>query len=121
MQSLIDFHHRIGKFATVTAVRLPARFERLHLDGELVTRFGEKYQSEEGWINGGFFVLVPEVRGHLLDYETPFEHQPLVSLAEQHQLMAYKHEDFWQPMDTLREKNDLDEIWRAGKAPWKMW
>lgn len=121
LQSLIDFHDRHGKFATVTAVRPPARFGRLHLDGELVTRFGEKNQSEEGWINGGFFVLEPEVRGHLLDYETPFEHQPLVSLAEQHQLMAYKHEGFWQPMDTLREKNDLDEIWRTGKAPWKMW
>jgi glucose-1-phosphate cytidylyltransferase len=121
LKALLDFHNEHGKFATVTAVRPPARFGRLHLEGNLVTKFGEKNQSEEGWINGGFFILDPEVRDYLHDYETPFEHEPLVLLAEQHHLMAYKHEAFWQPMDTLREKNDLEEIWRAGKAPWKIW
>ena len=121
VDKLIEFHKKHGKIATVTAVRPPARFGRLHIVGELVSEFGEKNQSEEGWINGGFFVLGPEVRNYLLDYATPFEHYPLVTLTANKQLMAYKHEGFWQPMDTLREKMDLEEMWNAGKAPWKIW
>lgn len=121
VDELIEFHKSHKKFATVTAVRPPARFGRLHLIGNSVSEFGEKNQSEEGWINGGFFVLSPEVCNYLLDYSTPFEHYPLVTLAATNQLMAYKHEGFWQPMDTLREKMDLEEMWNSGKAPWKTW
>lgn len=121
IKKLLDFHDAHGKFASVTAVRPPARFGRLHLEGNQVTKFGEKNQSEEGWINGGFFVFDPQVRSFLIDYVTPLEHFPLVSLAEQSQLMAYKHEEFWQPMDTLREKTDLEEMWSSGNAPWKIW
>lgn len=121
IDKLVDYHHKHKKLATVTAVRPPARFGRLHISGNEVTKFGEKNQSEEGWINGGFFVLSPEVRDYLLDYTTPFEHYPLVTLAASNQLMAYKHEGFWQPMDTLREKMDLEEMWATGKAPWKIW
>jgi len=121
VNALLDFHNRHGKIATVTAVRPPARFGRLHLEENEVTKFGEKNQSEEGWINGGFFVFEPEVRKFLLDYTTPLEHFPLVSLAEQNQLMAFKHEGFWQPMDTLREKSDLEDMWNSGEAPWKTW
>jgi len=121
LKQLSTFHVEHGKLATVTAVRPPARFGRLHLDGNLVAKFGEKNQSEEGWINGGFFVLNPGVREFLMDYETPFEHYPLVTLAEKGSLVAYKHEGFWQPMDTLREKNDLEDLWTTGNAPWKIW
>ena len=121
VDKLIKFHQEHQRFATVTAVRPPARFGRLHLDGNVVTEFGEKNQSEEGWINGGFFVLSPQVREYLLDYETPFEHYPLMTLAKSNQLMAYKHEGFWQPMDTLREKMELEEMWNSGKAPWRVW
>ena len=121
LRSLREFHDSHKKLATVTAVRPPARFGRLHLTGEVVTKFGEKNQSEEGWINGGFFLLNAGAKEFLLDYETPFEHYPLVQLAEQGQLMAYKHEGFWQPMDTLREKNDLEDMWKSGFAPWKIW
>lgn len=121
VDKLVEFHQKHKKLATVTAVRPPARFGRLHISGDMVKKFGEKNQSDEGWINGGFFVLNPQVRDYLLDYSTPLEHYPLVTLAKSNQLVAYKHEGFWQPMDTLREKMDLDEMWNSGKAPWKVW
>jgi len=121
IRALKSFHESHQKLATVTAVRPPARFGRLHIDGEVVTKFGEKNQAEEGWINGGFLVLNPGVRKFLLDYETPLEHYPLVTLAQEGQLVAYKHDGFWQPMDTLREKHDLEELWKTGSAPWKLW
>jgi glucose-1-phosphate cytidylyltransferase len=121
LRELMSFHQLHGKLATVTAVRPPARFGRLHLVDDYVDKFGEKNQSDEGWINGGFFVLEPGVRNYLKDYSTPFEHFPLSTLAEHKELLAYKHHGFWQPMDTLREKQELEELWLNNKAPWKTW
>lgn len=121
LDALLDFHRSHGRLATVTAVRPPARFGRLHLDGSSVTRFGEKPQSEEGWINGGFFVLNRRVADYIESDETLWEQQPLSTLASQGQLMAYQHEGYWQPMDTLRERQDLERLWAAGEAPWRVW
>ncbi len=121
IRALLEFHHRHGKLATVTAVRPPARFGSLKMDGDEVTSFAEKAQTGEGWINGGFFVLDRRVLDHISGDETPFEGEPLVRLANEGQLMAYRHSGFWQPMDTLREKNYLEELWNKGKAPWKVW
>ena len=121
LDALLDFHQSHGRLATVTAVRPPARFGRLHLDGSSVTRFGEKPQSEEGWINGGFFVLNRSVADYIESDETLWEQQPLSALASQGQLMAYQHEGYWQPMDTLRERQDLERLWATGEAPWRVW
>jgi len=115
---LLAFHESHGKLATVTAVRPPARFGHLHLDGNLVTHFGEKKQSDVGWINGGFFVLEPEVVDFIFNENEPFETGALPRLVEQHQLMAYHHDDFWQPMDTLREKNELEALSKDMPPPW---
>ncbi len=115
---LIKFHKSHGKLATVTAVRPPARFGSLIMDGDAVTEFEEKNAMKEGWINGGFFVLEPEVFDYIDDDTQPFERKPLTSIAEAGELMAFKHPGFWQPMDTLREKNLLDKMANDGSAPW---
>lgn len=116
---LLAFHKSHGKLATVTAVRPPARFGGLILDGPEVVKFSEKNQADEGWINGGFFILEPEVLNYIQDSQTIWEKEPLELLAEQGQLMAYFHEGFWQPMDTLREQKLLQSMWESGNAPWK--
>jgi glucose-1-phosphate cytidylyltransferase len=115
--ALVAFHCRHGRLATVTAVRPPARFGALTLDGDSVAEFSEKSQVTEGWINGGFFVFEPGVFDYLDDDSTILERQPLERLAAAGQLMAYRHPGFWQPMDTVRDKQLLEALWAAG-APW---
>ena len=121
LDALLAFHRSHGKLATVTAVRPPARFGRLHLDGDQVTRFGEKTQSEEGWINGGFFVVDRRVADYIGDDYTLWEKEPLSQLALEGQLNAYRHDGYWQPMDTVRERQDLEVHFQGGRAPWKCW
>ncbi len=121
IRALIEFHRRHGRLATLTAVRPPARFGGLEFDGDRVARFKEKPQIGEGWINGGFMVLEPQVLDYIEGDGTVFEREPLERLAEEGQLMAYRHEGFWQPMDTLREKLLLEELWQSGSRPWKVW
>lgn len=116
--ALVAFHRGHGKLATVTAVHPPARFGAIELDGHAVTQFSEKPQSKAGWINGGFFVFEPEVLDYMGGDEVSLERGALERLATDGQLMAYRHEGFWQPMDTLREKQLLEELWRTGEAPW---
>ena len=121
LKALLAFHKQHGKRATVTAVRPPARFGGLALDGQRVLRFTEKAQAGEGWINGGFFVLDRCVLDYIAGDDTLWELEPLEQLAAEGQLMAYQHEGFWQPMDTLREKQILENHWSTGQAPWKVW
>jgi glucose-1-phosphate cytidylyltransferase len=125
LKELRAFHRRHGKLATVTAVRPPARFGGLVLDdpdqGEQVLKFTEKPQAGEGWINGGYFVLEPEVLEYIAGDDMHWEREPLERLAAEGQLMAYRHADFWQCMDTLRDKNLLESLWSGGRAPWKVW
>jgi glucose-1-phosphate cytidylyltransferase len=121
IRSLVTFHHSHGKLATITAVRPPARFGALILDRECVLEFSEKPQTGEGWINGGFFVFEPEVFDYIRDDQTILERDTLERLAADQQLMAFRHPGFWQPMDTLREKQFLESLWISGKAPWKIW
>tara|TARA_B100002052_G_scaffold287401_1_gene302312 strand:+ start:300 stop:1079 length:780 start_codon:yes stop_codon:yes gene_type:complete len=121
INKLIRFHKSHGKLATITAVRPPTRFGRLEFDGSRVTSFSEKPQIGEGWINGGFFVLEPDVFKYIKDDSTIFEREPLEQLAQDGQLQAYKHEGFWQPMDTLRELRLLRSMWDSNSAPWKIW
>ena len=121
IRSLIAFHQSHGKLATVTAVRPPARFGGLLLDGTAVREFSEKPQAGDGWINGGFFVLEPGVFSYLRGDDTILEREPLERLAADGELMAFPHLGFWQPMDTLRERMILESLWGAGKAPWKVW
>jgi glucose-1-phosphate cytidylyltransferase len=118
IKKLLAFHESHGKLATVTAVHPPARFGYLHLDGNKVDHFGEKKQSDVGWINGGFFVLEPEVVNFVLNDSEPFETGALPRLVDENQLMAYHHTDFWQPMDTLRERNELAELAKETPPPW---
>lgn len=118
---LVAFHRAHGKLATVTAVRPPARFGGMVFDGDRVTEFREKPQTGEGWINGGFFVLEPEVFDYLDGDATVLEGAPLENLARDGQLMAYKHEGFWQCMDTVRDRQLLEGLWKDGSAPWKKW
>ncbi len=120
MSSLVEFHRSHGKLATVTAVRAPARFGRLDLDGSLVAQFSEK-PLEEGWINGAFFVLEPGVFDYIEGDDTQWEREPLSRLAKDGELMAYRHESFWQCMDTLRDKKLLEDLWDAGSPPWRVW
>lgn len=117
LAALVAFHQAHGRLATVTAVRPPARFGALSLDGPRVVEFEEKSQAREGWINGGFFVFEPGVFGYL-DDDSPLERGPLERLARDGQLMAFRHEGFWQPVDTLRDKQHLEALWQSGKAPW---
>ena len=115
---LLAFHRSHGKLATVTAVRPPARFGDLVITADQVTTFQEKPQAGEGWINGGFFVLEPRVLDFIADDATIFEKAPLEQLARQGELMAYRHPGYWQSMDTLRDKQALEEQWATGDAPW---
>jgi glucose-1-phosphate cytidylyltransferase len=120
LAKLLEFHRAHGKLATLTAVRPPARFGHLSLDDDKVREFSEKPQIGEGWINGAFFVLEPGVFDYIDGDSTHWEREPLERLSEEGQLMAYKHHSFWQCMDTVREKNLLEELWENG-APWKIW
>jgi glucose-1-phosphate cytidylyltransferase len=121
LTALIKFHKREGCLATVTAIIPPGRYGAVDLDGNLVRGFVEKPLRSEGYINGGFFVLEPEVLDRIEGDSTSFEDAPLEGLAEDHQLTAYRHSQFWHAMDTLRDKNHLEELWRSGHAPWKVW
>jgi glucose-1-phosphate cytidylyltransferase len=119
--ALIAFHHEHGRLATVTAVEPPGRYGALAMEEDQVTGFLEKPKGEVGWINGGFFVLSPEVIDFIAGDETPWEAEPLTRIAAAGELCAFRHTGFWQPMDTLREKNLLEELWESGRAPWKAW
>jgi len=121
IRKLIEFHQAQKKLATLTAVRPPARFGQMSLEDEYVAQFQEKPQIGEGWINGGFFVLEPEIANYITGYQTVWEREPLEKLAAEGQLAAYRHEDFWQCMDTLRDVSLLDRLWQEGNAPWKIW
>lgn len=121
IDALVAFHRQQGRLATVTAVRPPARFGGLSLRGNLVGRFEEKPQIGEGWINGGFFVLEPQVLDYIEGDGTLWERGPLERLAAEGQLAAYRHEGFWQGMDTLRDVRLLESLWSEGRAPWKVW
>jgi len=120
VKRLLAFHRAHGKLATVTAVRPPSRFGGLTIENGRVHQFAEKPQGQ-GWINGGFFVFEPGVLQHFDSDATVLEGAPLERLAQSGELMAFEHEGFWQPMDTLRDKRMLDELWASGKAPWKAW
>jgi glucose-1-phosphate cytidylyltransferase len=117
----IAFHKHHGKMATVTAVQPPGRYGALQMDGSKVAGFTEKPRGDGGLINGGFFVLSPKCLGLISSEQTSWEVEPLTRLASSGELMAFEHKGFWQPMDTLREKNLLEELWSTGKAPWKVW
>jgi glucose-1-phosphate cytidylyltransferase len=121
LHQLLAFHHNHGRLATVTAVRPPARFGRLELDGSRVARFDEKPLAGEAWINGAFFVLEPGIFDYIEADVTQFEREPLENLARDGQLMAYQHNGFWQCMDTVRDKVRLEALWESGDAPWKLW
>ncbi len=121
LHALLRFHRAHGKLATMTAVRPPARFGHLELEGDRVTEFSEKPQLGEGWINGAFLVLEPGIFDYIDGDDTHWERQPLERLAADGQLMAYRHEGFWQCMDTLRDKVLLQELWDSGQAPWRIW
>ena len=119
---LVEFHKSHGKCATITAVRPPARYGALSIaDKYLVKQFKEKNEGSSNWINGGFFVLNARVLERISDDDTSWEAEPLEGLARDDELVAYKHMGFWQPMDTLREKNYLHDLWTTGNAPWKVW
>ena len=118
VRNLLAFHESHGKLATLTAVRPPARFGYLGLANGQVAHFGEKNQSDAGWINGGFFVLEPQVSDYIESNSEPFESGALPKLAGEGELMAFEHGGFWQPMDTLREKQDLEKLAREGSPPW---
>ena len=117
----IAFHQAHGKLATVTAVQPPGRYGALEMQGDAVRGFIEKAKGDGGWINGGFFVLSPKCLALIDADATPWEAEPLTQLAQQGELMAFKHEGFWQPMDTLRDKTQLEQLWASGAAPWKRW
>lgn len=117
----IKFHKQNKLLATVTAVQPPGRFGSLKIDKTKVIKFQEKPQGETAWLNGGFFVLEPDIVDYINDDSTAFEREPLENLAKNGQLGVYKHDGFWQSMDTLRDKNHLEELWASGKAPWKVW
>lgn len=121
ISKLLDFHMSHGRMATVTAVRPKARFGILELDGNRVSDFSEKPIHASDWINGGFFVLNSKVFELIDSDQTIWEHEPMNALVRSNELVAFKHTDFWQPMDTLREKQMLEKLWSSGKAPWKFW
>ncbi|MEM1419937.1 MAG: glucose-1-phosphate cytidylyltransferase [Pseudomonadota bacterium] len=121
IDALLKFHRSHGKLATVTAVRPPARYGHMRFDGDMVTAFEEKPQTAEGWINGAFFVLEPGVFDYIDGDMVMFEHAPMTRLAEDGQLMAYRHEGFWAAMDTLRDKHNLEKLWDSGERPWASW
>lgn len=119
--SLIDFHKNHGKLATLTSTFPPGRFGSLDIQNNQIKRFKEKPKGDGSMINGGFFVLSPKVIDKIKDDYTTWEREPLTELAKAGELMAYKHHGFWQPMDTLRDKNYLDHLWQNNKAPWRIW
>lgn len=121
LHELLAFHRAHGKLATLTAVRPPARFGHLEIDCDQIIEFSEKPQTKEGWINGAFFVLEPGVFDYIDGDDTQWEKAPLERLARDGQLMAYRHDSFWQCMDTLRDKRLLENLWATGQAPWKTW
>jgi len=119
--SSINFHKSHGKLATVTAVIPPGRFGALEREGDIVHGFIEKPRGDGGWINGGFFILSPAVIDYIISDSSIWELEPLARLAADDQLRAFEHRGFWQPMDTLRDKNLLERLWNSGTAPWKIW
>ena len=121
ISSLISFHKNQKTFGTATAVQPPGRFGKLEINNERITSFTEKPIGDGAWINGGFFVLEPKVFDYIENDETIWEKQPLEKLASENQLSAFKHNGFWQPLDTLRDKNLLEDMWSSGNAPWKKW
>ena len=122
INNLVKFHRERGLQATLTAVQPPGRFGALEIDEQrLVKGFQEKPQGDGGWINGGYFVLEPEVIDRIENDQSIWEQEPLRSLAQEGQLAAYHHQSFWQPMDTLRDRTHLEELWATGQAPWKVW
>jgi glucose-1-phosphate cytidylyltransferase len=118
---LLEFHKTQGRLATITATQAPGRFGALALEGDVVREFREKPLGDGAWVNGGFFVLEPEVLDYVEGDETAWEREPLERLAREGQLTAFRHEGFWQPVDTLRDKKFLDDLWETGTAPWKIW
>ena len=121
LDDLLAYHKSHGKLATLTAVRPPARYGHIIFNGDQVEEFNEKPQIGEGWINGAFFVLEPGIFKYIDGDETQWEREPMERLAKDGQLMAYRHDSFWQCMDTLREKHILETLWQSGNAPWKTW
>jgi glucose-1-phosphate cytidylyltransferase len=121
ISELIKFHEKHGKYATITAVQPPGRFGSLILQDEQVIGFTEKPKGDRNWINGGFFVLDSAVFEYITDDRTIWEKEPLEKLTKENQLAAFRHEGFWQPMDTLRDKMKLENMWNAGQAPWRVW
>ena len=119
--ALIEFHRKSGSLATITAVHPPGRFGVLTMSRDKIAAFAEKPQDDAGWINGGYFVLSPKVLDYVAGDETPWEREPMERLAREGQLSAFVHAGFWQPLDTLRDRNLLNELWNSGKAPWKQW
>ena len=119
--ALTKFHREEGALATLTAVQPPGRFGALHLNGTKVDHFLEKPDGDGSWVNGGFFILSPKVLDYIRGDDTVWEAAPLERLSREGKLSAYKHRGFWQPMDTLRDKNQLDTLWQSGAAPWKIW
>jgi glucose-1-phosphate cytidylyltransferase len=121
LKALLEFHNSHGKVATVTTVRSPSRFGRIVFDREKVVEFYEKPEAAEGWINGGFFVLNRKVLDYIDGDQTVWERDGIEGLARDGQMMGYRHYGFWSCMDTIKEKNFLEELWASGKAPWKIW
>ena len=121
IRSLVNFHKKHGRLATVTAVQPPGRYGSLQLNTTDVNGFLEKPQGDGGWVNGGFFVLSPKVIDYITGDETSWESGPIDTIASEGQMSAFYHKGFWQPMDTLRDKNMLEELWVSGSAPWKVW
>ena len=120
-RAAIELHRREGRLATVTATQPPGRFGAIDYQGNRVTRFQEKPIGDGGWINGGFFVLSPQVGDYIKDDATVWEQEPMQKLAAEGELSVYFHRGFWQPMDTLRDKRHLEDLWISDKAPWKTW
>jgi glucose-1-phosphate cytidylyltransferase len=121
IKALVQFHHSHGKLATVTTVRPPARFGRIAFEDDQIVSFYEKSEVSEGWINGGFFILHPRVIDYIDGDETAWEREPVEKLAQNGQLMGFRHTAFWSCMDTLKERNILEDLWNTGHAPWKIW
>lgn len=121
VRAVIDLHERSGRLATVTATQPPGRFGSIRYEGDRVLGFQEKPQGDGGWINGGFFVLSPKVGEYIADDMTVWEREPMEQLAAENELSVHFHKGFWQPMDTLRDKRHLEELWETNSAPWKIW
>ena len=121
INALIEFHESHGRHATVTAIQPPARFGALEIDDDIVSHFEEKPKGDGRWINGGFFVLEPAIFDYIEGDATVWEQEPLKRLSQERQLAAYRHFGYWEAMDTLRDKNHLEELWASHRAPWKVW